>query len=102
MFQEIQLKTNFYNFTQPVLLGGRNFLLRFSYLDRRETYILDILDEGGNPLEQGLQCAIGVQLNRNILASMPGALFFQSTNPRLSYADKLSLGVEVRLFYYSP
>ena len=102
MFHEIPLKTNFYNFTQGVTLGGRSFLLRFSFLSRRETYILDILDAGGRPLEQGLQCAVNIQLNRNILTAMPGVLFFQSSDPQISYADKLSLGTSVKLFYFSP
>ena len=101
MFLEIPLKTNLYNFSQSVNLNGIYYRLRFNYSPRKQTYFLDILTGAGAVLEAGLPCAVDVQLNRRIVADMPGVLFFQSTDRKISYADRLSLGTTVRLFHYS-
>ena len=102
MFFEIPLKTNLYNFTQTVSLATSEYSLRFQYLGRMQTYILDILNSDGGLLEAGLPCAVNVQLNRRIVKQLPGVLFFQSSDKSLSYADTTSLGTTVKLIYYSP
>ena len=100
MYFQIPVRTNFYNFEVTANLGGSFFILRFTYMDRKETYFLDILSESGELLEGGIACATNKQLNRNILPEMQGVLFFQTTDPKLSYADRLNLGDKVKLFYY--
>ena len=100
MFHGIPIKTNFYNFSQTVSLGGLFFSLRFTYIDRAESYVMDILDSSGNLLEAGLPCVTDVQLNRRILSKMSGVLFFQSTDKSISEANRTSLGTKVKLFYY--
>ena len=102
MFFEIPLKTNLYNFSQTVSLATSEYNLRFQYQGRKQTYVLDIMDSGGGLLEAGLPCVVNVQLNRRIVKKLPGVLFFQSSDPRLSYADTTSLGTKVRLIYYDP
>ena len=101
MFIEIPLKTNLYNFSQTVNLSGVFYRLRFTYSTRKQTYFMDILTGSGQVLESGLPCAVDVQLNRRIVAEMPGVLFFQSTDGSLSYAGRLTLGTKVKLFYYT-
>lgn len=100
MFFEIPLKTNFYNFSQSVNLGGVYFTLRFNYSARRETYIMDILSSAGEVLESGLCCSLNTQLNKRILGDLEGVLFFQSADPKISYVDRTNLGTKVKLFYY--
>ena len=100
MFHEVPVKSNSYNFSQTVSLGGVFFSLRFTYLNRRQTYVLDILDSSGELLEAGIACVTNVQLNRRILTYMPGVLFFQSVDKTISEVDRTSLGTKVKLFYY--
>lgn len=100
MFFEIPLRTNLFNWTQSVSVGPASFVLRVRYLSRKETYFLDILSDDGRVLEAGLPCAVGVQLNRNIVDVLPGVLFFQSVDKSISYSDRLGLGEKVKLFYY--
>ena len=102
MYFEIPVKTNFYNFSQTVNLGGFFYTLRFNYLPRKQSYTLDILSDTDEVLESGLPCVVDTQLNRRIINRMRGCLFFQSQDPTISYADKLTLGTSVRLFWYTP
>ena len=102
MFFEIPLKTNLYNFTYTVSLATSEYNFRFQFLGRKQTYVLDILDSNGELLEAGLPCVVNVQLNRRIVKDLPGVLFFQSSDKRISYADTTTLGTKVKLIYYNP
>ena len=102
MFFEIPLKTNLYNFSQTVNLGGFFYTLRFNYLSRKQSYVMDILSDTSEVLESGLPCAVNVQLNRRIVNKMRGALFLQSQDSTISYADRLTLGTSVKMFWYIP
>ncbi len=100
MFREIPLKTGFYNFSQEVFLDDNTYTLRFNYLPRQDSYILDILNSSGEVLEGGIPCVVDIQLNRRFVHILSGSLFFQSPDPKISSVDRLSLGTSVKLFYY--
>ena len=99
MLRELDIKSNLYNFSINLILGGRGFNLKFNYSDRAQTYSLDILDGDGILLEGGLPCIAGVQLNRRIVNSMSGILFFRSEINE-DEASRLSLGDTFKLYHY--
>ena len=102
MLTEIPLKTNLYNFTSLVSVNGRSYSLRFNYSPRKDSYLLDILDNEGNLLEAGLLCLTDVQLNKRIIDDMKGVLFFTSKDKSISLANAKSLGTSVRLVHFFP
>lgn len=101
MTYEISLRQNFFNFVSYVPLGPVTIGLRFTYSERADRFILDLLHANGEPLDMGLECATGVALNDRIRDLVPGTLFFHSSDGK-SYATKRSLGTTFRLYYYEP
>ena len=100
MITEIPIRTNFYNFSFNTTLLGRQYWMRFDWQKRQAFFVVQIGYSPDSILVSGMPALIGVQLNKTIVAFLPGSLFFYSDNPRIDAPNPKQLGESVKLLHY--
>jgi len=98
---EIPINSDSGNYSFQTEIDGADYILRFRYNGRTESWYMDISDPSNTPLVMGIKIVVGTGLLESFKRlSIPQGTFY-AVNLESIFADptRYNFGTEVRLVY---